>query len=73
MGEVSFQVPGWLEGLGHLPTTLPGLAMFLAPYALDYFVPGSAPLVSKVIAAIGGVGLALSTGDTKPTDPTRPE
>lgn len=66
MAQISFSVPGWLEGLGHFPTTLPGVALAVAPYALDFFFPGTAPLVSKLIGTIGGAGLMLATGDTKP-------
>ena len=66
MAEIKFSVPEWLSGLGDLPTTLPGLALAVAPAALDFFYPGGAPAVSKLIGLFGGLGLMLTKGDTKP-------
>ena len=73
MGEIKIAVPSWLEGLGHMPTTLPGLVLFLAPHIIDFFYPGSATIAQKVIADIGGMGLMLATGDTKPPTPNQPQ
>lgn len=66
MAEIKFQVPEWLSGLGDLPTTIPGFALAVAPVALDFFYPGTAPLVAKLIGALAGTGLMLTKGDTKP-------
>lgn len=67
MSEVKFNVPSWLEGISHMPTTLPGIALFAAPYVLDFFYPGAANTANKIVSALGGLGFVLSTGDTKPT------
>jgi len=62
LAEIRLQVPEFLSGLSDLGTTIPGLVAAIAPVALDYFFPGSAPLVTKIVAAATGAGLMLAKG-----------